>query len=154
MEPKDPDLDLISSISVCSFEPSSVSKSLSFYHRIFAFLCFLIQLEKLLIRSFVSLHKNLKDSDTKWICLRNNAKRFWASLLVHMQNRPIDFTTSITAAIFVYVQIGHNIPAWASRVWVTRQFGSKAEICKNNPQTAKLLTTTSFICPTARVPVS
>ena len=33
---------------------------------------------------------------------------FWASLLVHMQNRLIDFTTSITAAIFVYVQIGHK----------------------------------------------
>ena len=28
-----------------------------------------------------------------------------------MQNRPIDFTPSISAAIFVYVQIGHNIPA-------------------------------------------
>ena len=29
-----------------------------------------------------------------------------------MQNRPIDFTPSISAAIFVYVQIGHNIPAY------------------------------------------
>ena len=65
VEPEDPDSDLRSSTSACFFKPSFVSKSLSFYHRIFAFLCFRIQLEKLVIRSFVSLHKNLKHSDTK-----------------------------------------------------------------------------------------
>ena len=46
VEPEDPQVDLVSSVSVCSFEPSLVSTSLSFYHRVFAFLYFLIRSEK------------------------------------------------------------------------------------------------------------
>ena len=46
VEPEDPEFDLVSSVPVCSFEASFVSKSLSFYHRIFGFLCFRVQSEK------------------------------------------------------------------------------------------------------------
>ena len=37
VEPEDPEFHLLSSVSVCSFEASFVSKSLSFYHRVFGF---------------------------------------------------------------------------------------------------------------------
>ena len=46
MEPEDPEFDLVSLVPVCSFEASFVSKSLSFYHSVFGFLCFRVRSEK------------------------------------------------------------------------------------------------------------
>ena len=60
MEHENPESDLKKSIPVCSFEPSFVSKSLSFYHHIFAFYVSIYGQKKLVIQSFVTLHKNLK----------------------------------------------------------------------------------------------